>query len=238
VTPALYLSGIVRDYGALRPLRIERLDVEAGEIVAVLGIDQPASETIVNLITGTTLPDRGEVRVFGLSTAQIRDGEEWMSIVDRFGFVSERAVLLEGLSVAQNLSIPFSLDVEPPSPELRERAVALAKEVGLGSSTWDARVGGLDALSRARVRLGRALALEPSIVLFEHPTAAMPGKSDVQAFGRQLREALERRGAAALILTADRFFAESASGRILTLAPSTGRLATIRPGWLDRFRRA
>jgi ABC-type transporter Mla maintaining outer membrane lipid asymmetry ATPase subunit MlaF len=147
--------------------------------VAVLGIDQPAYETVVNLITGTTLPDRGEVRVFGLSTAQIKDGEEWMSVVDRFGFVSERAVLLEALSVAQNLSIPFSLDVEPPSPELRERAVALAKEVGLGPSTWDARVAGLDALSRARVRLGRALALEPSIVLFEHPTAAMPGKSDV-----------------------------------------------------------
>ena len=69
--PVLELSGIVKNYHALRPLRIERLVVHAGERVAIVGVDQPGAEVLVNLITGAMLPDRGEVVAFGRATADI-----------------------------------------------------------------------------------------------------------------------------------------------------------------------
>jgi ABC-type sulfate/molybdate transport systems ATPase subunit len=232
VTPVLE----VKDYRGLRPLRIERLDLAPGQILAVLGLDQAAAEILINLITGTTLPDRGHVRVFGQSTADIKDSSEWMRVVDRFGILSPRAVLLEALTVVQNLAIPFSLDVEPPSPELRARAIELAHEVGLDAAAGDARVADLDAMSAVRVRLGRALALDPDVLLLEHPTAAVPRES-VVAYGRHLRGVLERRGVSALALTADRSFAEAFARRVLTLELSTGRLTEKGPGWFGRFRR-
>ena len=77
--------------------------------------------------------------------------------------------------------------------------------------------------ARARVRLGRALALDPQVLLLEHPTAAVP-REDVEAFGRQIRRIVQARGAAALTLTADRDVRRSAMRRVLTLEPSTGRL--------------
>ena len=125
------ISAVVKDYRGLRPLRIDRLVVNASEQVAILGLDQPSTEVLIAVITGAAIPDRGEVTVFGRSTASIADSDEWLSIADRFGIVSERTVLLEAFSVVQNLAVPFSLEIEPPSEAVRERASALAEEVGL-----------------------------------------------------------------------------------------------------------
>jgi phospholipid/cholesterol/gamma-HCH transport system ATP-binding protein len=236
VTPVLELSAVIKDYRGLRPLRIEHLVIEPGEQLALLGFDRPSAEVLINLITGTTLPDRGDIRVFGHSTAAIQDSTEWMALVDRFGLVTERAVLLEGLSVVQNLAIPFSLDIEPPGAEVRSRAIALALEVGLEEAMWDRRVADLDAGLRARIRLGRALALDPSVVLFEHPTAGVP-RAEVGALGRRMRAVVGRRGVAAMTLTADGDFAAAVADRVLVLDPSTGRLAGHRRGWLTRIKR-
>jgi ABC-type transporter Mla maintaining outer membrane lipid asymmetry ATPase subunit MlaF len=236
VTPVLELSAVIKDYRGLRPLRIDYLAIEPGEQLAVLGFDRPSAEVLINLITGTTLPDRGDIRAFGQSTAAIRDSAEWMAFVDRFGLVTERAVLLDALSVVQNLAVPFSLDIEPPGDDVRSRAVALALEVGLDEAVWDRRVADLDATSRARVRLGRALALDPSVVLFEHPSATIP-RAEIGALGRGMRAVVERRGVAAVTLTADRDFAAAVAGRVMALDPSTGRLARSGGGWLTRLGR-
>ena len=71
--PILELDGVTKQYGALRPLRIEHLVVAAGEQIALLGFDQPAAEVLINLITGASLPDTGRVRIFGRSTSEIVD---------------------------------------------------------------------------------------------------------------------------------------------------------------------
>ena len=236
MTPVLELSGVIKDYRGLRPLRIDHLAIEPGEQLAVLGIDRPSAEVLINLITGATLPDRGDIRVFGRSTAAIQDSAEWMAFVDRFGLVTERAVLLDVLSVVQNLAVPFSLDIEPPGDGVRSRAVALALEVGLDEAVWDSRVAELDVISRARIRLGRALALDPAVVLFEHPSAGVP-RAEIGALGRGMRAVVERRGVAAVTLTADRDFAAAVAKRVLALDPSTGHLAGSGGGWLTRLLR-
>jgi predicted ABC-type transport system involved in lysophospholipase L1 biosynthesis ATPase subunit len=232
--PALELVGVLKDYRGLRPLRIDGLSASPGDQLAVLGIDQPSAEMLINLITGTTLPDRGEVRVFGQPTTAIRDSEAWMAFVDRLGIVSERAVLLEALSVVQNLAIPFSLEIEPLAADLKARAEALAIEVGLGPDRWDTRATDLDPVDRVRVRLGRALALNPALVLVEHPTSGV-ARADVSRLGRDIRSIVAKRGSIGVTLTADRDLAVAVADRALTLDPATGRLTAVRTGWLSRW---
>jgi len=234
VTSLLELSAVVKDYRGLRPLRIERLVVEPGEQLALLGFDRMTAELFVNLVTGASLPDAGDVRLFGSSTSSITDSAEWMRVVDRFGIVSERAVLLDGLSVIQNLAVPFTLEIEPPSAAVRAQAAALAAEVGLPSEICERRVGELDGAARTRVRLGRALALKPSIVLLEHPSAAVP-RDAIGLIARDIQRVIAGRNAAALTLTADPEFARAVAGRVLTLQPATGELSEPRPGWLARL---
>jgi len=224
--PVLELTGISKKYGALRPLRVEHLVISPGEQVALLGLDQPAAEVLINLLTGASLPDSGEVRIFGRAATAITDSEDWLSTLDRFGIVSERAALLEPMTVMQNMAVPFSLAIEPPPPDVIDKASALARAVGLGESNWEQRVGDLDPLSRMRVRLGRALAFEPGVLLLEHPSATLP-RDQVIPFGVNVRLVAERRGIAALTLTADGEFAGAVSTRALALEPATGRIRRL-----------
>ena len=72
--PVLSIRGVRKQYNALRPLRINQLDVAPGERVALSGLDAGAAEVFVNLVTGASVPDEGDVRVQGQSTAAIADG--------------------------------------------------------------------------------------------------------------------------------------------------------------------
>lgn len=234
--PLLELSAVTKDYRGLRPLRVERLTVAAGDRVALVGFDQTTAEVLVHLVTGAMLPDTGEIRLFGRSTADIADSAEWLAVVDRFGIVSPRAVLLDALTVAQNLAMPFTLDIEPPPPDVRDRAAALAREVGLRDESFDRAVADLDATDLLRVRLARALALEPAILLFEHPTAGLP-RAEVAALGGRVARIARERAASILALTADREFADAVAARVLALDAVTGRLSA-RGGLLARLWRA
>jgi ABC-type transporter Mla maintaining outer membrane lipid asymmetry ATPase subunit MlaF len=221
--PIVELQDISKRYGALRPLRVEHLEVAPGEQVAIIGPDQPAAEVLIGLITGGSLPDAGEVRVFGRSTTDVTTGDEWLASLDRFGIVTDRAALLEALTALQNLAVPFSLDIEPPPEPVRERAAALGAELLLGSAVHAVRAGDLDGSGRLRLRVARALAFDPALVLLEHPSTSVPPR-EVAAVARDIRAALVRRGAASLTVTADRAFAMSIASRVLVLDPATGRL--------------
>jgi ABC-type transporter Mla maintaining outer membrane lipid asymmetry ATPase subunit MlaF len=224
VTPAVVeIDGLSKDYRALRPLRIERLAVAAAESVAIVGLDRAAAETLVNLVTGAALPDAGELRVFGRPTSAIAGADEWLALIDRCGIVTERAVLLDQLSVLQNLAMPFTLDIEPPPEDVRVRAAGLASEVGLPAAAVDRAVAELDALGRLRVRLGRALALGPSLLLLEHANAGLSEAEAAESAG-QIRSIAARRGTAVLAATADERYARAIGDRVLVLEPSTGRL--------------
>ena len=126
--PLLEITDAVKSYHALRPLRIRQLAIEEGERVAISGIDAAGAELLVNLVTGASLPEEGEVRVLGRSTASIAGGDEWLASLERFGIVSERAVMLEGSTLEQNLAMPFTLEIDPLPPEMRARVHALAGE--------------------------------------------------------------------------------------------------------------
>ena len=219
----LEIDGVSKDYRSLRPLRIQHLSIAPGELVAVLGLDRAAAEVLVNLVTGAGLPDAGCIRVFGRATSAIANADDWLATVDRFGIVSERAVLLEDLSVIQTLAMPYSLEIEPPPDDVRARAAALADEVGLPESAGDRPLSNLDACGRLRVRVGRALALSPALLLLEHASAGLAAE-DAAAAGRWIRAVAVRRGAAALAATADEGFARAVADRVLILEPASGRL--------------
>lgn len=214
-----------KNYGALRPLRVEQLTVASGDRIAIVGFDQPAAEVFISLVMGATLPDTGSVEAFGKPTSDIADSKEWLASLDRFGVVSDRAPLLEALSVVQNLSLPFSLEIEPPPADVRSRAEALAREVGLDDARFEQQVGTLTPAEKLRVRVGRAIALDPALVLLEHPSAAL-GAGDRGALARDIHKVLAARHLTSITLTMDREFAAASPATTLTLDPATGRLSS------------
>jgi len=229
--PVVQLLGVTKDYHGLRPLRIRELTLHAGRSLALLGLDEAMAGVLVDLLTAGSRPDMGDVLVFGASTASVTDRERWLTVLDRFGLISERGVMLEQLTTEQNLAIPFSLAVETMNAELRASVRRLAEEVGIPSGRLSVKLAELPASLKLRVRLGRALALDPQVLLAEHPNATL-SSDEALAFAKDVARISRSRGLATLTCTADRRFAHAIAEQVLTLQPATGELKASWRRWI------
>lgn len=236
MTTLLDIHGLVKDYQGLRPLRVRELAVERGRVVSLAGFDVQAAEMFVHLVTGAALPDQGDVTLFGTNTRHVPSAEAWLRSLDGLGLLSHRAVLLDMLTVLQNVAMPLTLDVDPIDPAWRPQVEALAREAGIAEATWDRALGRVDVETHLRVRLARALAAGPSLVIAEHPSAALPRDAAVRV-AADVSRIVRAREAALLTLTADPAWASGSGGDVLTLNAATGGMASG-GGFMERFKRA
>ena len=228
----LEIRGLSKDYHALRPLRMRELIVAPNAIVSIAGLDAIAAETFVHLITGATLPDEGDVVMFGQNTRAITDSNAWLKSLDRIGIVTARGILIEAFSVLQNIAMSFTLDVDPIDPRVVPQAGALARDVGIEPALFDLPAGKAAPEITMRVHLARSLALGPKLLVAEHPSAALP-RGEVAAFGADLAKAAHTRELAVIAITADDALARAIGGQRLELVPATGELRA--PGLLKKL---
>ncbi len=221
--PVLHIVNVRKQYQGLRPLRMNDLSIAAGERVAVSGLDAGAAEVLVNLVTGASVPDEGQVLVLGQSTASISDGEAWLASLDRFGIVSPRAVLLDSVTLLQNLAMSLTLDIEPVKPDIAARVIELAREAGIDDESLERPIAALDTATQARAHLVRAVALDPALLILEHPTARL-ATGQGKAFGDAVARIAGARALATLIISEDAEFSAAAATRRLALQGATGDL--------------
>lgn len=228
---AIEIRDLVKDYRGLRPLRVQAFAVQRGECVTLSGLDAAAAEVLVNVVNGFVTPDAGEVRIFGQATRDIGDGDAWLASLDRLGLVTPRNVLLERLSVRQNLALPFTVEIEPMDESTTARAEVVGARVGLVGETLDGPAANLSSLDRMRLHLARALALAPALLLLEHPTVSLEPR-DRGALGTLVRAVAEaERNLTVLAVTQDRAFTDAAAARALKLDPGTGHVSPVSRGW-------
>jgi putative ABC transport system ATP-binding protein len=221
--PLLKITGLSKDYQTLRPLRIKDLTVHSGDVVSISGIDVLGAETLVHLVTGATLPDSGDVFLFGRNTRDITDGEAWLKSLDNVGMITARGILIEAFSVLQNIALSLTLDVDPIDSRFVAPAGALARDVGIDAALFDVPAGRVAPDVQMRVHLARALALGPKLLIAEHPSATLP-RDTVAGFGADLGKVARGRGLALLAITADDSLAKAIGGTRVELVAASGEL--------------
>ena len=198
------------------------------------GVDQTMAEVFVNLVTGATLPEEGAIRLSGRATSDIADSADWLATVDRFGIVSERVVLLEQFTLAQNIAMSLTLDLEPVSAEVQEQVEGLGGEVGLSADDLNRRVGESGGALRLRARLARAIVTGPSMLLVEHPAANLTPE-EMTSVGADVARVSKRRTLAVIVLSATPDLGRGFVDRMLILNPATGALTEEKRGVLGRL---
>ena len=231
--PLFVFDDVVKPIGGPLPLRIARFEFRAGDRVVLSGLDAMAAEMFMHVLTGAALPETGRVDVFGQSTRDIETDTAWLAALDRFGLVSNRAVLLDQSTIAQNLALPLTLSIDPMADDVRHAVERMAADVRLGAARLDALAGTMTPEERMRAHLARAIALNPEVLLLEHPTATLGTRG--AAFGETLRALSAARSLSWLAISDDEAFARAAGGRALRLNPSTGRVGPAGRFWRRWF---
>jgi ABC-type glutathione transport system ATPase component len=135
--------------------------------------------------------------------------------------------------VEQNLAVPLTLDLEPMAEAIRASVAELASAVGLSRDVLDGPLHELPASVRTRIRLGRALALRPSILILEHPTVDLSAP-DARSLAVTIRQVASARSLCVLVVSSDAEFCSGAATRRLTWKAADGTL-TEAVGWRRWF---
>jgi putative ABC transport system ATP-binding protein len=183
-------------------LQIPELCVESGSRVAVVGPSGSGKTTILHMIAGILVPERGRVEVGSTCLGDLSEAERRAFRVQTIGAVFQEFELLEYLDVRDNILLPYRISPHLPlTSAVRERAASLAADVGLGDKL-DRRPGRLSHGEKQRVAICRAVITEPAILLADEPTGNLdPANKDV-VLGILLEQA-ERSGASLLTVTHD-----------------------------------
>ena len=160
------LRVVERTFGEIRAVDGVSLEVEAGQVVGLLGHNGAGKTTLVRLLTGILAPHGGSVRVFGLDP--LTDGP---AVRRATGVVSAIPSVDDRLTAWQNLAFVAGVHGIDEATASR-RAAALLERFGLAERAEE-QVRGYSSGMRQRLALARALLPDPPLVLLDEPTAAL-----------------------------------------------------------------
>ncbi len=160
----VYQTGNVR-VDALRGIDLE---IESGEMVAVMGPSGCGKTTLLNCLSGIDDVTSGKILIEGKDLTSMDDNGKTNFRAKRMGFVFQFYNLLPVLTAAENVELPLLIAGANPQ-ESRKRSLDLLQAVGL-SERADLRPTALSGGERQRVTIARALSNTPAIVWADEPT--------------------------------------------------------------------
>jgi len=190
------LSGVCKGYGREpRTPVLENVDlaIEQGELVSIVGYSGAGKTTLVSLLAGLTLPDKGRILVGG----KVVTGPS-----PERGVVFQNYSLLPWLSVLENVQLAVDQVFPKLLPaERRARAMKFVEMVNLGPAAGK-RPRELSGGMRQRVSVARALAMEPEVLLLDEPFGALDALTRGVLQG-ELQRISQQSGKTMLLITND-----------------------------------
>lgn len=174
------------------------LDVDAGQVVALVGNSGAGKTTFLQLAGLLEQVQSGDIHVLGESTKMMNDTERTVLRLRTYGFVYQFHHLLPEFSAVENVMLP-QLIAKTSAKKAKERAVHLLESLKLGHRL-DHRPKQLSGGEQQRVAIARALANNPKILLADEPTGNLDPVTSAEVF-EMLMDMVRAEKIAAIIAT-------------------------------------
>ncbi len=211
---ALRLTDVRKSFGAVRALKGVSLEVRAGEVHALLGENGAGKSTLMAVAAGSLQPDEGAVEIGG---ERLDAASPSAAQALGLGVVYQHPALADDLTVVENMVLAMPVRLRPKHSRANawaaERLATIGAKVDPGS-----RVAELTAAEAQLVEIAKALALDPSVLILDEPTAALDA-DEVDHLFQQVR-AIRARGTAIVYI----------SHRIPEVEEIADRLTVLRDG--------
>ena len=206
LTPAISAQNVHKYFGTFHAIKGVTLQIGTGEVVAILGPSGSGKSTFLRCLNGLEEIQEGKISLW-------HAGEELAAgPQSRVGMVFQNFNLFPHLTVVQNIILaPVGL-LGIPTEAAENRAQSLLNRVGI----WDQRAKYPNELSggqQQRAAIARALAMDPSILLFDEPTSSLDPEM-IQEVLAVIQE-VARSGMTILVVTHELAFARQTANRVL-----------------------
>ena len=169
---SIAIRNVSKNFGTFKALKDVSLDIESGELVALLGPSGCGKTTLLRIIAGLEIADQGTILFSGEDTTDVHVRER------NVGFVFQHYALFRHMTVFDNVA--FGLRMKPRASRPSETVIQqkVHELLGLVQLDWlsDRYPAQLSGGQRQRIALARALAVEPKVLLLDEPFGALDAK--------------------------------------------------------------
>ncbi len=200
----LILKNIVKIYNAqktneVRALRGVDLEIKDGEILAIMGASGSGKSTLLHILGCLDRDFEGEYILNGKNIKQLSQKELAMIRNNEIGIVLQNFGLIENMSVADNIAVPWYIGREKDK-ELSKKTAELAEKLGI-EDKLKTDISELSGGQKQRVAIARALIKTPKLILADEPTGALDKENSGQI--TEILAGLNAEGYTIVIVTHD-----------------------------------
>jgi phospholipid/cholesterol/gamma-HCH transport system ATP-binding protein len=231
--PIIEVDSLVRHFGTQKVLNGVSFKVFAGDTFVIMGGSGCGKSTLLRHLIGTEKPTSGSIKVFGKEITDMRDGE-LQKLRGRYGMLFQSGALLQSLTVTENVALPLVEHTKLDAGLIDTVVKMKLEQVGLtghGHKKPSEISGGM----KKRAALARALALDPSLVFSDEPTAGLD--PIMTAVVDELTQRLTQKiGATVVVVTHDMNSVFRIGTRIIMLGTGANQGKVIAQGTPEEIR--
>ncbi|AVO01823.1 MULTISPECIES: amino acid ABC transporter ATP-binding protein [Staphylococcus] len=207
------IKHLKKNFGSNEVLKDIELEINAGEVVAIIGPSGGGKSTLLRCINLLEQPDGGEINFEG--TNILGKDVKVNELRQKMGMVFQNFNLFPHKTVLENIMLAPKLLKHTDSTSLKQEAQELLDKVGL-SDKGNSYPAQLSGGQKQRVAIARALAMHPDVLLFDEPTSAL----DPEVVGDvlQVMKELAKEGMTMVVVTHEMQFARDVSDKVVFMA--------------------
>jgi phospholipid/cholesterol/gamma-HCH transport system ATP-binding protein len=187
-------------YDQRQVLKDINLVVPKGKVVAIMGLSGCGKTTLLRLIGGALVPDRGEIRVAGQVINKL-DHDALFALRRKIGMLFQFGALFTDMSSFDNVAYQMREHTQLPESFIRDLVLMKLQAVGLRGAA-DLMPSELSGGMARRVALARSIALDPMLMLYDEPFTGLDPIS-LGVIGQLIRHLNDSLGATSIVVTHD-----------------------------------